>query len=120
MRTNVALLAYFVGFPLQYLLLFGCIEDWFPYAVKSILFAMFLGYHIVAPLAIWTYETRNNPYAFAPGMLGRASWEEERELLEANRRVVRWYLDKGPLYTDLDWRPRGIGFRESPPSPPLL
>lgn len=113
MRTTGARLAYFVGYPIQYLLLFACIADHFPYATKSILFAIFLAWHIASPLAIWAYEASYNPYAFAPAMRGRAGRAEQLELLEANRRLVKWYLDQGPLTADLRHRPVGIGFCES-------
>lgn len=112
MRTTGAWLIYFLGLPLQYILLLGCISNYFPYPVQSILFAVFLGYHIAAPLAAWTYEARNNPYAFAPALREIASRAEESELLEANRLAVKWYMDKGVLTADFDTRPRGKGFRE--------
>jgi hypothetical protein len=122
MRTTIAQLAYFVGLPLVYVLLYACFKDMFSFAIKSFIAALFLGYHIAAPFLIWLYEARNNPYAFAPGMLGRASREEERELLEANRRVVKWFVENDIFLTEFKDRPLGIGFRESTPSssPDLL
>lgn len=121
MRTTIAQLAYFVGFPLIYVLFYACFQDMFSFAIKSFITALWGGYHVAAPFLIWVYETRNNPYAFAPGMMGRASREEERELLEANRRVVKWFVENDIFLTEFKDRPPGIGFRESsPPSSPNL
>lgn len=113
MRTIGAKCGYFLGFPLQYLILYMCIYDTFSFPTQSFLFFIFCFYHLLAPVLIYTYEAWHNPYAFAPGMLGRASRADEAELLEANRRVLRWYWDEGPLTAEYEKRPPGIGFRES-------
>ncbi|KAH8168887.1 hypothetical protein LIA77_11013 [Sarocladium implicatum] len=118
MRTAVARCGYFLVFPLLYYLFYNCLGDTaYPPIAQVAITVCFLAYHIIGPVLIYTYESWYNPYAFAPELLGKASCVEEAELLDANRRALRWYWGEGPINpgTWYERMPPGTGYRESTP-----